>query len=119
VYGGTPPISGAADAFLFHIAARRAKKMAAASKATPASAPITTPAIAPPESLEPVFEDEEKDEFDPDPAPVDVGVEALADAGVDDPVAAAFELASEVAIVELLVAELSMLDNVPPRTCAS
>ena len=44
--GGTPPVSGTADAFLFHIAARRAKNVA---KATPARAPMRIPAMAPPD----------------------------------------------------------------------
>lgn len=121
VYAGTTPASGAPDAFFFHIAARRAKKMAAASRVTPASAPMTIPAMAPPESFEPESEDDEFGEFDPEAVPVDVGVdEASADAGdVDDPVVAVLEPVAELRVVGLLVAELTILDSVPPRTCAS
>lgn len=108
----------AADAFFFHIAARRAKKMAAASRATPANAPMTIPAMAPPESFEPEpeSEEEEVDGFDPEAGSVDAGE-------VDTPVVAAFELAAELSVVgvELRVveAERTTLDRVPPRTCAS
>lgn len=117
VCAGAAPVSGAADAFFFHIAARRAKRMAAASKTVPVSAPITIPAMAPPESLEP---ESEEDESDPEAAQADVGIEeASPDAGLDDAVAAAFELVGNVTIVELPAAELAMLDSVTPRTCAS
>lgn len=117
VYGGTAPVSGTADAFFFHMVARRAKKMAAASRATPASAPITIPAMAPPESFEPEPEDEEEDEFDPAAASVDVGVvEAPAETGeVEDRVVAALELAAELKVVALLVA-VEEFTMVPPRT---
>lgn len=91
--------------------------MAAASRATPASAPITIPAMAPPESFEPEPEDEEEDEFDPAAASVDVGVvEAPAETGeVEDRVVAALELAAELKVVALLVA-VEEFTMVPPRT---
>lgn len=118
-YGGTTPPSDVAEAFFFHIAARRAKKIAAASNAIPASAPMTMPAIAPPDS----FELESELEFDPAAASVDVGVdEGFTEAGeVEEPAAAEFELNVVLKIVALLVAvdELSVLDRLPPRTCAS
>lgn len=95
--------------------------MAAASKATPANAPMTIPAMAPPESFD--LESEEVEGFDPEAALVEDGVdEAPADAReVEDPVVAALERVATLRVVELpaAVAELTILDRLPPRTCAS
>jgi hypothetical protein len=102
------------EAFFFHIAARRAKKIAAPIRATAARAPMTMPAMAPLDMPELEFVGEFVALEDVEVGEADVDAEE-----VDDAVEAAVEVAAEEARdVELIVAELTELESEPPRTCA-
>lgn len=85
---------------------------------SPARAPITMPAIAPPEG-------EELDEVGAVEAAVDVGVEEASvevASEVDGVAEVALVLAvgaAELRVDEVLVEVLKALDSEPPRTCAS
>jgi hypothetical protein len=89
--------------------------MAAARRARPASAPMTIPAIAPPERLDDLGTGVAVAELEDEGADTEVD-----DAGVDDAREVADDDDDEDALVELDRAELAtLLDSEPPKTCAN
>jgi hypothetical protein len=94
--------------------ARRKKKIAAARRARPASAPMTIPAIAPPERLDDLGTGVAVAEL------VDEGADTEVDDAVEDETLEVADEAAEDALVELDLMELEvLLDSEPPKTWAN